>query len=361
MNNSDETKIAESLKEYYIAYVDMLGYKAFFKEHSDEVPNLLGLIKDAINKTKNYVSEANNSELINKIGNIDVKVKAFSDNILFCLETGNSSNEIVRLLTFLAIVADVQKSFAINYGLFLRGGVTKGSLYFDSDFVFGQGLIDAVEMEGQAIYPRIIVSDAINEFVFKHHYISAEVLSECAKTIEEINSNQQVSEEKLQYLNQAAPYISQEHYSSQIKYKLIFTDADGKYILDYLYNVNPTELLPPEQLQSIIELIKMCFPNDLAHFIFNNETFPETLKIHRDAIIKKLQEYGQYANIPTSAVKVAEEREKVLKKYMWSMAFHNYSCQINKLEEYMIFAQANCDRRFLKMNVDVPIQNNTDD
>ena len=112
MNNSDEIKIAENLKEYYIAYVDMLGYKAFFKERSDEVPNLLELIKDAINKTKNYVSEANNSELINKIGNIDVKVKAFSDNILFCLESGDSSNEIVRLLTFLAIVADRDNKFS---------------------------------------------------------------------------------------------------------------------------------------------------------------------------------------------------------------------------------------------------------
>ena len=71
------------------------------------------------------------------------------------METGESSYEPVRVLTFLQDVSDIQRGFIAGYGLFLRGGIKRGTLSVNSDYIFGQGLIDVVEIEENiAIYPR---------------------------------------------------------------------------------------------------------------------------------------------------------------------------------------------------------------
>ena len=40
------------LKEYYIAYLDLLGYKDFFKENPDSVSEFFNDIKSAIAEAK---------------------------------------------------------------------------------------------------------------------------------------------------------------------------------------------------------------------------------------------------------------------------------------------------------------------
>ena len=47
----------------------------------------------------------------------------------------------------------------------------------------------------------------------------------------------------------------------------------------------------------------------------------------------------------------AEVREKVLKKYLWVMKFHNFIAQKENILGCVINAQVNCDGRFMKMNV----------
>lgn len=151
------------LKEYYIAYFDILGYKQFFETFPEKVPELLSLIHDALQQTNGTVEIANISPLLNGLGNIEIKTKVFSDNVLLCMERLNGDLEPFRMITFLEIVAGIQRGFVLDYGLFVRGGITIGELSFNDDYVFGQGIIDAVSMEATALYPRIIV----NETLFK--------------------------------------------------------------------------------------------------------------------------------------------------------------------------------------------------
>ena len=149
------------IKEYYIAYFDLLGYKEFFRTKPEQVEQFLEDINLAIHSIGIYMQEIGASFIAGEIANIQIKKKIFSDNILLCLEVGETSSECARLLAFMASVADIQLSFILQYGLFLRGGVTIGKLSFNDEFVFGQGLIDVVEMEESAKYPRIVISQNI--------------------------------------------------------------------------------------------------------------------------------------------------------------------------------------------------------
>ena len=134
------------IKEYYIAYFDILGYKEFFRQHPDKVPELLNSIHNAIQRTKEHISILRQSPLLGEFAQIDIRERLFSDNILLCMETSDDRLEPVRSLAFIKAVSDIQRGFVLDYGLFVRGGIVKGQLSFNDDYVFGQGVIDAVSM-----------------------------------------------------------------------------------------------------------------------------------------------------------------------------------------------------------------------
>ena len=48
-----------SINEHYIAYMDVLGYKAFFKEHPNEVQTFHDRIDEAINRTVRQIGLVN--------------------------------------------------------------------------------------------------------------------------------------------------------------------------------------------------------------------------------------------------------------------------------------------------------------
>ena len=82
----------------------------------------------------------------------------FSDSIVVSVEVDkNNLNE-----RFSTLVANLSKAGAILLceGIFIRGGITIGEIVHESaGIVFGQGLIDAYELESAvAFYPRILVS-----------------------------------------------------------------------------------------------------------------------------------------------------------------------------------------------------------
>lgn len=56
---SREERQVEPIKEYYIAYFDLLGYKSFFKAHPDKAETFLKDINEAIqniNRRSTYLS-----------------------------------------------------------------------------------------------------------------------------------------------------------------------------------------------------------------------------------------------------------------------------------------------------------------
>lgn len=85
-------------------------------------------INEAIQNTKEYIEEVHASPIVGGLNQILIRTKVFSDNILLCLETGTTPLEYPRFLTFMAIVADIQRHFILQYDLFLRGGITIGTI-----------------------------------------------------------------------------------------------------------------------------------------------------------------------------------------------------------------------------------------
>ena len=348
-----EPKVPSELKRYYIAYMDMLGYKDFFQKHAEQIPQLLNSICAVISNTKDYIARANQSQILHSYADMDISMKMYSDNILLCLEIGETQFEIVKLLTFLSIVADVQREFVVKYGLFLRGGVTIGEMSFNEDFVFGQGVIDGVEMEARANYPRIMLSQSIVDILFQMHYISDSNMKSCVEIMNKSQSGDPISLEEQELLKAYAPQIYNELFSMRWKYNLVVEDADGANVLNYLYNLSPQMMISGECWQSVLKLLNIYFPQDYDMVVSDEYNYADMMQRHKEKVKEKLLIYGKYDDIETSDIKSAEMREKVFKKYLWVMKFHNFIAQKENLQEQMINAHVNCDGRFIKINLGV--------
>ena len=78
---SQKYRSAEPIKEYYIAYFDLLGYKKFFQNNSDKTEAFLQIIHTAISNTQNYIQEIGSSFIGGNLGKLFIRTKVFSDNI----------------------------------------------------------------------------------------------------------------------------------------------------------------------------------------------------------------------------------------------------------------------------------------
>lgn len=147
------------LKECLCAFLDILGYKNIIK-----TSNLDQNIKN-IEKIKEIFKY--HSSLKNNHEDYFWKAKTFSDNIyleskikehpIFTKGIANESN-IAYLLEELA---HYQRNMYIECEFFVRGGIVIGDVYSDEDIIYGKGIIDAVEEEKKAIYPRIVIAEKL--------------------------------------------------------------------------------------------------------------------------------------------------------------------------------------------------------
>ena len=342
------------IMDYYIAYIDILGYKAFFDEQPEKVPDLLSSIHDVIQRTKNHIGIANGSPIMNGIGNIDIHTKIFSDNILLCMEVSSGQLEQIRLLTFMQIVADIQRGFVNDYGLFVRGGLLKGKLSFNDDYVFGKGLIDVVSIEEKvALYPRIVVSADLIAFLQGNPFFTQEDFARAVELGHRLENKETITPEEqafcVQMYNKAFVLQALE----RAKASLTLQWMDGNWILCYLNKANATTIFGEAGKDSLLQMIQAVSPSDYQLVNQPPQDFDANLLRHKERVEEKLKKYGKNADIQVGDVKTAELREKVLRKYIWVMAYHNLVCEIYQKQEYKVFTSCNCDTRFLKMTIEV--------
>ena len=55
---------------------------------------------------------------------------------------------------------------------------------------------------------------------------------------------------------------------------------------------------------------------------------------HREILIDKIKQYGNYENIDINNLNEINGREKVIKKYIWLLSFHRSICGLYELPEY---------------------------
>lgn len=348
-----ESKQAEPIKEYYIAYFDLLGYKEFFQSYPDRAGNFLQVIHEAISNTKDYIQAVNTSPVGAELGKLFIRAKVFSDNVLLCLETVTTEIEYPRFLAFLAIIADIQRNFILRYGLFLRGGITIGKLSFNEDFVFGQGLIDAVALEETAIYPRIIMGKSVLDYVLQPHFVKQGDLNRACEIEKRAHSGEYISDEELAFCNIIMPAVNMEKFYLQWRNHLLFPVMDGVIVLNYLYCLNINSMLDQATLEQMLSFLKAFSPNEYQKLCSFTPDQKQRLEQHKAHINQKIKEFGKYDDLDISETQKAGAREHILKKYLWALSFHNYVCMAYGLPDCRIQSGSTSDIRFMRMTVEI--------
>jgi len=283
--------------EYYVAYFDVLGYKDAFKKSEDVSAKLVDAIEFSIGMMKDIVSIVNTpiDNLTEETPKIEYKI--FSDNVLICYKEMKDDLSALSLVSFLRLVATIQRVFFERPHLIVRGGITKGPLYLTKDFVGGKALIDVVELEESAVYPRIVVDNCI--------------LSDLNPKIQNV------------FLKKFIETPCQD---------LLVKSTDDKFFLNYIISYNPWIMFPKEgsqseSVESFEELEKLNREGRLRIPTYNLECLNEVyviLRKHKDFVEEKVIEFSQSSNDETEEAK----RLKILKKYLWLVSFHNKICDI---------------------------------
>ena len=135
---------------------------------------------------------------------------------------------------------------------------------------------------------------------------------------------------------------------------------DNCWVVNYLHIIDMTDIIEPGVIEQFCKALLTASPKDAERFIpeANNQNQQKQsleliLKTHKRIVQYELKEYGNYVDIALDNIKAAEVREKILKKYIWVMTFHNHVCRTVQKPEYIILTRCNCDTRFLKTTIEV--------
>lgn len=158
-NDSLDTDLKIKPTTHLVAYIDVLGGKNKIDvdvnySNLNNIRSLYTEIAKQIYSNKSYDTRY-----------IDINI--FSDNILISSKAYIETPKVIKrtIVYFFNIIQEIQYQ-ALNRGLLLRGGIDYGSLYIDTNFVWGKALVDAYELEQErAIFPRIILSQKTKDFL----------------------------------------------------------------------------------------------------------------------------------------------------------------------------------------------------
>lgn len=173
MIRTRSSKPSKEYEERLIAFIDILGFKDIVRK-SERSPSNINLIYDSLTFLKGREKSSNwDLQFIEieedaqkrNLKEFDISNRticsSFSDSIavsVACNDT-NINESFSTLITNLSYVGATLMSKGILY----RGGMTVGNLIHTLDgIIFGQGLIEAYELEsGAACFPRILISDKL--------------------------------------------------------------------------------------------------------------------------------------------------------------------------------------------------------
>ena len=146
-------------KNCVVAFLDLLGTSAAIMndEHDSNLYSMNYILQTAFDMCSDkHLCKA------------EVKVKAFSDNIVFSMELPDDLTEperLARVQNVLEICAYFQIA-AFGRGIATRGGITIGTYFCNDIFVWGKALLRAYKMENTvAVYPRIVLDANLLELL----------------------------------------------------------------------------------------------------------------------------------------------------------------------------------------------------
>lgn len=140
-------------EEYYVAHLDILGFKEMIRNKScEEIYKIMKYVDESLMPEDEYPDER--AEVFK-----EVKYKIMSDSIVIYIKPDIEDSFYLLLLTCQSLQISLLNQ---RKPVLLRGGITKGTLFVDNDIVFGEGLTNAYLIENNiAVYPRIVFTHAL--------------------------------------------------------------------------------------------------------------------------------------------------------------------------------------------------------
>ncbi len=155
-----------------IAFIDILGFKEIVRS-SENDDSKIEFLYSVLNYLKNWekpeswslqLVEIEEDAQMRGVENFDIRDKtnstSFSDSIVVSVKVESNVNETAStLIANLAYIGAI----LFEQGILFRGGLTIGNLiHNENGTVFGQGLIEAYQLESNnAKFPRIVLSDKL--------------------------------------------------------------------------------------------------------------------------------------------------------------------------------------------------------
>lgn len=277
---------------HILAYFDILGYKDILKRSLFTEEELIG-----------YIEEITQMVLLMKqplFGKRRAKVYCFSDNFVICIKIDREKEIVFLLEALIFALQKIQTKLLAEYSIFIRGSIVKGKIYGNRNFIFGEGLIKAYEIENElAVYPRIIVEyDLVKEVIglVKGYFEFKDI--QPAELISERNFCYQFREALFDDDN------SDDTFS--IRTICLRRDVDNEFFVDFL--------------------------QDLLNVIDDKVI----RKIDCDNEIESLSDFNLilfvYYNIINKALSENAENKHVLIKYLWCCSYINLFCLENDIQ-----------------------------
>lgn len=341
-------------KKHYIAYMDILGYSDYIEKNPDKTNDFLQTVAEAIDKIKKNVCYISTIGKNGFKADIEIKCKTFSDNILLCMEVSNDSNEISRIIPFLISAATIQKGLTIEHELLVRGGVTIGDLYIDNDLVFGKGLIDAVRLEHQAENPCIIVSQELQNHIEKLIDVNDDGYKIIKRYVDAIaNKSKPSKKDEQYYLKNGEKYFKGVFYYQSVRELIIHYEQETPF-LNYLFEMSDRRLFGNDFTDFMISEREKN-KGKFADIVVCTDNISQILFAHREVIAKRINTYCNYEDIEKTDKKQVAEREKVIRKHIWVLRYHNSICQRYGLNFLVLPHKYGCDMNNLRTVVKVDI------
>jgi hypothetical protein len=134
-----------------VAFIDILGWSKACEVESLRLANAIGVIhavaRNYSETIKQKISEASKG-LPTRYA--EIHVGAMSDSLVISAPASQGYTVFGP--------ATMACTELLKYGFLTRGGITVGDLHHRENVVFGPALVEAVQLEREAIYPRLICS-----------------------------------------------------------------------------------------------------------------------------------------------------------------------------------------------------------
>jgi len=151
-------------KKHLVAFLDILGFKKLIDEHySRKNVKALPLLKKALKDAELFAIQYSKRYL--KQYKIKFSFKQFSDCVCISMPLTSSLSATESYGIFINVIRQYQ-FILLDSNILIRGGISIGGHFENSNIIFSDGLVKSYKLESQnAIYPRILIDKELLKYV----------------------------------------------------------------------------------------------------------------------------------------------------------------------------------------------------